>query len=210
MTPLGSLTNLKALSLNQNSITNVSPLASLTNLKRLEAAQNSIMDVSSLASLTNLEYLNLQKNRIAKGSVGVSSLAGLVNLEVLNLYTQGGGFSISSLAGLTKLKEFGIGDGQFGSDQISRLVANMPNLEWLKLPGTGLTDISFLAGLLKLEELNLSANGHITDLKPLACLPKLKKLHMRRMPIIYNGSVYSVHIQYLVDNGVTILSQYNP
>ena len=231
VTPLASLTNLKALSLTQNSITDLQPLASLTNLKRLEVTQNSITDlqplasltnleylevasnwitnVTPLASLTNLEYLDLQRNRIARGSVGVSSLAGLVNLEVLSLYQQGGGFSLSSLTGLTKLKVFEIGDGEFRG-KVGPLVANMPDLERLKVNGCNLENIDFLDGLPKLEHLNISNNSHVTDLKPLVCLPELETLIVRRMPIIYNGSVYSVHIQYLVDNGVEIISAYNP
>ena len=226
--PLANLTNLKALSLSQNSITNVGPLARLTNLKRLEVATNSITNVTPLASLTNLEYLDadnnsirnvtplasltnleylaLNRNRIAD----VSPLASLTNLEALHLYRNSfWGSKADPLASLTKLKEFGIGDGEFRS-QVSPLVANMPDLEWLRVNGCNLADIDFLDGLPKLKYLNISYNQGVTELKPLVCLPELETLIVRRMPIIYNGSVYSVYIQYLVDSGVEIISAYNP
>ena len=223
--PLASLTSLKALSLNQNSITDLSPLASLTNLKRLEATGNSITNVSSLASLTNLEYLALASNSLAgadltplaslatnlkylglqhSGIRDVGPLGRLVNLEELHLYTN----RIQDarpLASLTKLKRFGIGGNYPGGGErvgnyLSVVVARMPDLEWLKVNAIRLRDISFLEKLTKLENLNISGNGEITDFKPLTCLRKLKILHIRSIPrVIDAAGVYDVHVKYLVD-----------
>ena len=210
-------TNLDTLVLDNNSITDVTPLARLTNLEYLNLNNNGITSLTPLAGLTNLEHLKLvrQHNKsMPKGSQGlrdVTHLAGLTNLKRLHLYANSI-TDISSLAGLTKLTHFGIGgsDGGVVSNNLSQgLVANnWPDLVWLKVNSIALTDISFLEGLPKLEWLNISGNRRLRDLKPLVCLPKLKTLHVRNMPAatIGNASVgYNVHIQYLIDNGVTVL-----
>ena len=207
VTPLGSLTNLKALSLNFNSVTNVSPLVSLTNLTRFEAVKNKLRNLTPLASLTNLEYLNLQRNGIRD----VTPLAGLINLEELHLYTNSI-TDVSSLTRLTKLKRFGIGGNWTATSHnltsgLTGLIPNMPDLVWLKINGIGLTDISFLENLKKLEWLNVSANRGITDLSPLACLPELETLRIVNMPIVGNAADgYNGHIQYLIYKGVTVVS----
>ena len=197
-------TNLDTLVLDNNSITVVTPLAGLTNLEYLSLGSNKITSLDSLARLTNLEYLDLQKQSITD----VTPLAGLTNLKYLNLYTNEIR-DISSLASLTKLTHLGIGGNPSAiSHNLSQLVANMPDLEWLKLNQIGLTDISFLEGLPKLEWLNLSANHGITDWRPVACLPKLEFLQVFNMHRTTFGTAvngYNVHIQYLMDRaGVTV------
>ena len=191
-------------------ITSLEGLQHATNLDTLILTGNWIRDVTPLADLINLKWLDLSKNRIARGSVGVSSLAGLINLESLNLYTQSGGFDISSLKTLTKLKRFGIGDGEFGN-MVNDLVVKMPDLTWLKVPGTNIRNLDFLEKLPDLEWLNISSNGQLDDFKPLACLEKLKTLHLRRMSTLawstgLDGELISSddHIQYLINIGVTI------
>ena len=206
-------TNLDTLVLDNNSITDVTPLARLTNLEYLNLSSNRITSLDSLARLTNLEYLNLEKqgrglSHSAPRIRDVTPLAGLTNLKYLNLYTNQIR-DVSSLANLTKLTHLGIGGNPNEiSHNLSQLVANMPDLEWLKLNQIGLTDISFLEGLPKLEWLNLSANHGITDWRPVACLPKLKTLHVRNMHRTTFGTAvngYNVHIQYLMDRaGVTV------
>ena len=58
-------TNLEALWLSFNSITDVSPLSGLTNLRILLLWANSLADVSPLSGLTRLEILDLDFNNIA-------------------------------------------------------------------------------------------------------------------------------------------------
>ena len=198
-------TNLDTLVLDNNSITDVTPLARLTNLEYLNLNENSITDVAPLAGLTNLEYLNLRRNFIRE----VAPLASLVNLEFLNLDLNRKRFNdASSLASLTKLKTFAISDAPaIGSSTMGQLVASLPNLEKLKINYTGLTDISFLESKTKLKHLNISRNRGIRDFSPIACLPNLDTLHIRNMHAATFGNVadgYNVHIQYLIDKGVSV------
>ncbi len=74
-------TNLKALDLGHNKITDISFLNNLQDLKVLIITCNKITDISPLANLKQLEYLELFKNQIAD----MSPLAGLSNLLDLNI-----------------------------------------------------------------------------------------------------------------------------
>ena len=209
---LDDLSGLKVLKASDKGITNLSGLENATNLDTLILSSNGITDLTPLAGLTNLEYLDLQKQyneSIPTGSsraiTDVTPLAGLTNLKRLHLY-KNGIRDVSPLASLTKLTHFGVGWNSRPLVGLSQLVASLPDLEWLKVNQLGLTDISFLEGLTKLEELNISANGTITDLKPIVCLPKLKILHVRGMHRRIGNAAegLDVFIQYLMDNGVTV------
>ena len=203
--------NLTVLKASDKGITDVRGLEHATNLDTLILGSNSITNVDSLAGLDKLEYLDLQRNSIED----VTPLAGLTKLKVLRLYRNSfGGSSLSSLNRLTKLKWFEIGDTSFGSDIVNPLVAKMPNLERLKVNGTHLENLDFLVGLTSLEHLNISKNPRIADLKPLTCLPSLETLIVRRMDaLIFRTSaagaqVFTRHIHYLSENGVTVVYAY--
>ena len=195
---------LTTFSASNKGITDVTGLEHATNLDTLNLGSNSIVNVAPLAGLDKLKWLDLQRNRIAD----VTPLAGLRDLEALHLY-QNLITDVSSLKTLTKLKRFGIGARRVGA-QVGPLVTNMPDLEWLRVNHTGLTDIEFLEELPKLKWLNISANPGIEDFKPLACLPELKDLHLRGMPQVGfgTGGVVNDHIQYLITIGVTIHWRY--
>ena len=158
LSPLAGLTKLRDLSLPSNNVSDLSPLAGLTSLRSLYLSGNAISDISALAGLINLEWLNLDDNAISD----ISALAGLINLEQLNL-DHNNITDLSPLAGLTSLGRLRL-SGNAISD-ISAL-AGLINLEWLNLDDNAISDISALAGLINLESLNLNHNN-ITDLSPL-------------------------------------------
>ena len=198
--------SLRVLDATGKGITSLVGLEHATNLDTLFLGSNSITNVDSLAGLENLKWLDLSRNYIRD----VTPLAGLENLEELYLYRQGGGFELSPLNNLTKLKRFSIGDGEFGN-KVNDLVVRMSDLEWLKVNGTNIKNLDFLEDLPDLEWLNISANGQLTDFKPLACLEELKTLYLRNMGTLAwsftaDGELLSsdAHIQYLINIGVTI------
>ena len=204
---LDDLSDLKVLKASDKGITSLSGLENATNLDTLVLDNNSITSLDSLARLTNLEYLDLQRNW---SITDVTPLAGLTNLERLNLdYNRI--TDVSPLASLTKLTHLGVGGHSnegISNHNLSQAVASLPDLEWLRVMDIGLTDISFLEGLTKLEKLDLSTSNGITDWRPVACLPKLKTLALRRVRSIGNAADgYNVHIQYLIDRNVEILVQ---
>ena len=190
-------------------IANLEGLQYATNLDTLILGANNITNVSPLADLENLKWLALNHNRITD----VTPLAGLENLEALFLYRGGfWGNAALPLASLTKLKRFSMGSAEFRA-QVAPVVTKMPDLVWLKVNGTNIGNLDFLEELPDLEWLDISGNG-IEDFKPLACLEKLKTLHLRNMSTLawstgLDGELISSddHIQYLINIGVTIGSR---
>ena len=100
MSPLAGLTGLTTLSLQYNSISDVSPLAGLTNLTTLVLDSNNISDVSPLAGLTALTNLYLNSNSI--GGQGIGNVNALVTLTSATLIalTDNIGMSCSELTTL--------------------------------------------------------------------------------------------------------------
>ena len=203
--------DLETLTARGKGITDLTGLEYATNLDTLILGGNRIEDVSPLAGLTtNLKWLDLQRNRIRD----VTPLKNLTKLEALSLYGMccwGG--TADSLVYLTKLKRFELGDGEFRG-KVGPLVTRMPDLERLKVNGSNIDNLDFLVGLTKLEWLNISNNGKITDLKPLTCLPSLETLIVKRMDaLIFRTSaagaqVFTKHIHYLSENDVTVIYAY--
>ena len=91
------LFNLTSLSLDGNSISDISPLADLTNVTSLSLSNNSISNIWTLARLTSLKELNLYSNLITN----VSALEGLKKLTSLSLWDN----LITDYAPLRRLKK---------------------------------------------------------------------------------------------------------
>ncbi|MBR5633121.1 MAG: leucine-rich repeat domain-containing protein [Clostridia bacterium] len=83
LTTIGELTDLRVLILADNKITDLSPLANLKSLQYLELFVNRISDLSPLASCTELVDLNFGWNRV----YDISSIYSLPKLERLWLPT---------------------------------------------------------------------------------------------------------------------------
>ena len=80
--PLRYMTNLEALLLRVNQITNITPLTDLTKLTYLDLRWNHISDITPLEGLTNLRELWLFNNYISD----ITPLAELTSLEWLSLW----------------------------------------------------------------------------------------------------------------------------
>jgi Leucine-rich repeat (LRR) protein len=96
---LGQCTNLAALTLIDNQISDVSELSSLNKLKVLNLAINQVTDLDPLSGLTGLEQLHLSQNQIQD----ITPLAGLSNLRQLRL----GWNQIEDLSPLSGLVDLG-------------------------------------------------------------------------------------------------------
>jgi Leucine-rich repeat (LRR) protein len=177
LTPLGSLTQLKALSLanNQGMLADISPLAGLTNLTFLDLRWNpGIASFASLASLTNLTSLYLGGNSIDD----LGFLSGLTQLTFLDLDNTGL-TDATPLAVLPRLAGLDLGyDPLRDPTQLSAFT----NLATLYLSGTGLTDLAFVQNLTALTSLVVYTNA-ISDLSPLAALTNLTTLNAGGNPI---------------------------
>lgn len=129
------------------------------NLKKLKLNENEISDISPLKNLTKLEYLEIQRNRI----VDVNPFKNLTNLKFLKLYNN----LIEDIAPLSNLTNLTGLDLHYnvtvGGDESHKIISK------------GITDISALKNLKKLEFLDISAN-RIEDISILKNFDKIKDL----------------------------------
>ncbi|WP_150262805.1 leucine-rich repeat domain-containing protein [Parvimonas micra] len=129
------------------------------NLKKLKLNENEISDISPLKNLTKLEYLEIQRNRI----VDVNPLKNLTNLKFLKLYNN----LIEGIAPLSNLTNLTGLDLHYN--------VTVDGDESHKIISKGITDISALKNLKKLEFLDISAN-RIEDISILKNFDKIKDL----------------------------------
>ncbi|WP_455520854.1 leucine-rich repeat domain-containing protein [Parvimonas micra] len=129
------------------------------NLKKLKLNENEISDISPLENLTKLEYLEIQRNRI----VDVNPLKNLTNLKFLKLYNN----LIEDIAPLSNLTNLTGLDLHYN--------VTVDGDESHKIISKGITDISALKNLKKLEFLDISAN-RIEDISILKNFDKIKDL----------------------------------
>jgi hypothetical protein len=183
LSPLAGLSRLEYVNIYGNSaIRSISPLASLTSLKKLVMAGVPARGQEDLlAGLTNLKYLNLRNC----GVISTEFLSSLSKLTYLNLHSNPDIRSIHGLAALRHLETLILAHVPL-QDQ-SEQIANLNQLVHLNLRNTGISDISFLGGLPRLQYLNLHSNPHIRSITPLASLTGLKHLILQDVPV--NGQI---------------------
>lgn len=159
-------------------------LESLPNLRRLQVASTDVTDrtMATIGKLKRLEYLNLGMTRVTKR--GLNQLNGLTNLRTLDAFAYSTGESIVdevplNLSTLTNLKtlvltRFALVDSDLAS------VANMRQLEWLRLSGTfteqGLVYLKDLGNLknLSVNEITCSTGDGLARMAGLTGLRDLK------------------------------------
>ena len=174
MSPLGNLTNVDWLGLEENAITDLSPLKGLVKLNGIGIEGNPITDVSPLAGLISLEGINARRTAISD----FSSLAKLARFRWLEM-DRSNISNLSGLAELTQLIRLQLNDNSI--KDISPL-AKLTRLESLELVNNTILDVSPLAGLTNLEHLHLR-NNIISDVSPLAGLTNLKHLTLNNNAI---------------------------
>lgn len=136
---IGTLTQLKELSVTRSGLTSLKGIENLTQLESLKVQHSSLSSLEEIANLTQLKRLNVFKNRLAS----VGNLKNLSNLEELNLrYNR-----IKKIEGLENLK----------------------NLTVLYLSNNQLKSVDEIENLKKLNGLDLSYNQlkKLPDLKKL-------------------------------------------
>jgi len=139
---LSGLTRLESLELGHNQIHRLEPLASLQNLRRLALNDNRIQDIDPLSRLENLAWLSLPRNEIAE---------------------------ISGLAGLTLLESLDVSENQVSTLDIPW---DMPALQTLLLRNNLVRDLAPLSSLKSLTAIHASGN-RIRDISKIADLPDL-------------------------------------
>lgn len=166
--------NLNGVQVGNSRDINISPLAGLTNLEYLNLEHTAISDITPLAGLKNLNWLNLKYDQPIRD---YSSLKNLKKLKYLNLSVSNKR-DISFLANLAQLEELDMRYSNLTNDDM-KILGGITSLKKLILGSSDckITDISNLAGLKNLEELNL-ADCNLSSLEPLKKLTKIKDLNI--------------------------------
>ena len=176
LTGLDQWEDLEFLNLGSNDIVDLSPLSGLVKLENLVLGTNDFSDVSPLAALVNLTRLSIDRSSV----VDIGSLNALVNLRFLDI-TSNQVSDISVVSNYILLEEFFCGDNPIngGLDPLAGLVELFKLHAW----SCGVTDISALQNLTKLDDLQLANNPPerfpgIVDLDALAGLPVIRVINL--------------------------------
>lgn len=191
LTVLSGLTQLRSLSLGDNSsISDLSPLSGMVDLVNLTLPANSeISDLSPLSGMYQLKTLNMSGNNKAFSLIeDITPLSELSQLELLVLSVQSLN-DLSPLSNLTSLRELRL----YGAVSISDLspLSGMKNLEIIEMPQNQAnsylgTDLSALGNLRHLKEIHFNMDG-LSDLTPLANLTELEELNIYGFEATYSS-----------------------
>jgi len=166
---IGSLKNLKSLTLQNCKLGNIAALKDLENIEYLDLSNNSIYDPSPLSGMRKLTEVYLQNNVIDDLS-SLENLNTIVKLDVSNNKLIK---SIKPLSNLTKLEWLNA-----DSNEISELgeIGNLKSLQYLSLRDNKLTGIAAISGCSALINLNFSKN-QVSDISSLSALTQLMYLY---------------------------------
>jgi internalin A len=155
-----SVTNL---SVEGNSITDVSPFLSMSRLRALSLVHNPLTNVQLVRQMTNLTGLALSD------LTQCEFLTNLTSLEMLFV----GGNNISNLSPLKTLSQLQFLSIGYNPRQDCSFLSNFPNLYALEASEMGLKSVSMLSGATNMQFLDLPRN-QVQDLSPLASMSRLK------------------------------------
>lgn len=160
LTPIAGLTDLEIINFDKNHVVDLSPLSSLVNLREIgfwdngpvfDEAIDGITDLGPLASLPNLEILYLSDNNISD----LSPLAGLENIRVIYAFRNNLS-DLSALANKASLRTVRVGFQRSNfSITDGSVFGTLPNLAWLEVQFSGVTDLAFLGALTGLHAIAL-------------------------------------------------------
>ena len=185
VTGLATLTNLEVLNLSNASdgmskISDISSLSNLKKLKKLYLAYAKINDTSVLANFKELEYLSIYT--VLYTPFSFKTIQDMNKLK--HLVVRSASFDdFSAISNLTELTHLDLQLTHLREDDLSPL-SNLKKLEYLDLSHDGVYNISFLSGLTELKYLYLNnCNAHsgfdyISDITPIAGLVNLEELEI--------------------------------
>jgi internalin A len=168
--PLALLPNLGELHLTACNLTNLDFLASLAPLRALSLDENPIADLSVLAAHSQLAFLNLSHDR---GITDFTVLYSLTNLDELHA----GNCRLTDLAFVERMPRMARLEIWDSDVEDISAVAGLSNLWLLNLHNTPVTELTPLAGLTNLTVLAIGWTG-VTEFTPVTSLIHLSALHV--------------------------------
>lgn len=145
-------------------------LAVLPALRELTVYKTEV-DLTQVAKLTRLRELKIIKAPYAKNLDALAGLLGLTYLRCSHCAVA----KVAFLAKLTRLKALSLSHSS--SIREGKAIGTLGELRFLNLSGTGISDLSWISGLKKLEKLYL-AGTKVKNLKPLVGVTALRSLNL--------------------------------
>ena len=169
---LEQLPNVGQLCIVAQSLTDLSPVAGLRSLNKVELKHNLIEDISPLAGLDQLSSVGINDNPVRDISPLIDCPS-LAFLDLCDVRT----YDPSVIAQLGNFNYLDLSNPTDSYDYLAGKSVLALALNW-----TGLTDLSVLDDVSRLESLSI---GHtaVTDLRPLANHPGLKSLNIAAVPV---------------------------
>lgn len=172
LSSLGHLEKLKVLNATDNRLTVINSLSALKSLEKISLSNNPLSEgaMTALACLGNV-------SSVEANNCGIDKLTGIPVASLKELYVSNN--NLENLSGLSEAKTLEILDVShnylMNAEELSALTA----LVQLDMRGNGLTNIAGLKNLLNLKELYLGQNGIVDkDLDYVAGMSKLEKLDL--------------------------------
>ncbi len=193
--PVQHLSRLRSLLLAGTSVTDkgLGWVKKVSTLEAIDLRDCAISDagLKQLIGLQKLKVLKLsgKNGKCSVGDEGMESVARLKNLKVLAVdFLWVSELGIETLQPLSQLQELYMAETTIGNPALE-LMANFPKLKKVRLAQNQIDDLSGLAKLKNLEDVDLSQCALLTDsnMAPLKDLGKLKKLNLWRVNISDEG-----------------------
>lgn len=172
LSSIGHLEKLKILNATDNRLTVINSLSNLKALEKISLSNNPLSEgaMTALACLGNV-------SSVEANNCGIDKLTGIPVVSLKELYVSNN--NLENLSGLSEAKMLEILDVSHNyltnAEELSALTA----LIELDMRGNGLTNIAGLKNLLNLKEVYLGQNGIVDkDLDYLAGMLKLEKLDL--------------------------------
>lgn len=200
---LSALTNfdLKAFSIKNIGLTDITPVACLTQLKELYIDDNNVVTLEPLSVCENLEIISVNNNSI-------SNFNGLEHsLKLSEVFANGN--KINSLKGLenaTVLSSLSLNDNLL--NDISVIPKSKDTLQILYLNDNKISDISLLSECTALKQLYINDNS-IATLQPLLNCKDLQKISAKNNNLTsLTGLENAMNLSYInfSDNSITDVS----
>ena len=238
MEAIGSLTELRKLTLNGCALTDITAFSQLTKLKEIHLSGNILEDIGILSLLLDLETVNLSNNPLTS-IAGLSTCANLKYVDITDCSVgslgalSGKGTVETVLASGNKIKNLDdlINCSSLKVLDVSRnmiedisILAWLPNLEWISAEQNAITELpAFDPDTSVLVHLDLD-NNQISDVSTLAGIDTLNYLYLDYnqvkdlTPLADNRNLVQVNVW---DNAITeesvealgeasIILNYNP
>jgi len=178
--PLGDLTNLRRLQIYNSrvfnsEVRNMDAIARLSNLRYLNIANNDLYFYwDFLYTMENLVELDISGNNVVGNFSGIGRLTNLRVLRMSNINIMSS-FRIRRDGGMTSI--YFVNRSDLGD--YATAIANLTQLEILSISGNDVRDIGFVSGMSNLQRF-IAENNFIEDVSPLAELPELVFVDLRR------------------------------